>query len=176
MRNQYSSRVDKKTVSLFFRLLVLCCVVGLMIASSRIYSFVFWGALFVVNLILYFVKVPRGYVKESVVMEYLAIFGVLNSIALSVFMALCLGDTLLKCAIILAVCLVLIVAIVLIERKVLTVKYYERQKHKMGYAGVAGAAGGASGVILGRRLAKQGTVVCVCFRCIHFDFCKFLRL
>lgn len=152
MNNQYSTRVDKKSIGIFWFLLVMCVLVGLSETNFQIPSVIFWGVLITANLVLYFVKVPRGYVKESCIMDYLGVFGVSNAIALSIFLALYMGDTLLKFTIILVAFLVLIAVVVLVERKVFTVDYFENIKHKRGYVSTAVIM---AGVLLGRRLVPE---------------------
>lgn len=160
MDNRYSTRVDKKSIGIFWFLLVLCVLVGLSETNFQIPSVIFWSVLITANLVLYFVKVPRGYVKESCIMDYLGVFGVSNSIALSIFLALCMGDTLLKFTIILAAFLILIAVVVLVERKVFTVDYFENIKHKRVYVSTAVIM---IGVLLSRRLVPENSGIMLPF-------------
>lgn len=130
MANTVSSKIDKKSISLFWCYYVIISFFCIYLFGYQLKVLAFFGLLLILNLILFFVKVPKGYVEEYIIMNYLGLFGIVNSIVFSVFFALCMGANFLNFVLILCACLVVIAAIVFVESKIYTVEYFEKNKNR----------------------------------------------
>ena len=177
MTNSSSGRIDKKSVGVFWLVLIMCGLFGMDITHFQLPVVIFWLLLVFVDLILYFIKVPKGYVKETPIMEYLGLFGIINAVALSVFTAFCLGDTLFKFVLILVILSFLVIIVILIETKVFTVEFFEKNKNKKQGANKAIIF---LAVLLGKFLPIKNEIVLfgvlMCLMILFFSFIYFFKL
>ncbi len=156
MTNTVSSKIDKKTISIFWCYYVIVSFYCVYSFGYQFKALAFFGLLLMLNLILFFVKVPRGYVEEHIIMNYLGLFGIVNAIVFSVFFALCMGATLLNFVLILCACLVVITIIILVETKIYTPEYFENNKNKRQGVNIAIILGAA---LLVRMLPLENKVL-----------------